>query len=558
LILLRLIRFSFPVNPVLPVVCWEILFLNLYSTLRQLKMEEGKETFLSASLSANSMTSSERYNASTLLDANLAAGRGARTALYFGDERISYDELYARVCAIGWLLHEYGIERENRVLLILGDTPAFPVAFFGALRWGAVPVPVNPLYKAADYRFFLEDSGARLVVVDEAQLEKLDEAFVGYDESVNVIVAEELNELLSDQQRVLIPANTHRDDMAFWLYSSGSTGRPKGVVHLHGSIAATCATYGRNVLQLTEDDIVFGRVLFHAYGLGNVLSFPFAAGAASVLSPARPTPQSIFAAIEKYRPTVLCLVPTLYNALLSDPAGTTADLSSLRRCISAAEPLAPETWRRWQDRFGLPILDGIGSTEMLHIFCSNTADECRPGSSGKPVPGYELKLLDDDGSPVNIGETGHLLVKGASAAAFYWRNREKTRRTMQGEWMVTGDRYRSDADGFYWYEGRADDMLKVGGEWVSPIEMENVLLEHAAVNEAAVVGMDVEGVRRIRAVIILHEAAHDADALKTELQQWCKTRLQRFQYPHFIDFVAELPKTASGKIQRFKLRQETG
>ncbi|MBI3427482.1 MAG: benzoate-CoA ligase family protein [Acidobacteria bacterium] len=502
-------------------------------------------------LSANH---SQRYNASMLLDANLAAGRGARTALYFGNEQISYSELFARVCALGWLLHEYEVVAENRVLLILGDTPAFPVAFFGAMRLGAVPVPVNPLYKAADYRFFLEDTAARLVIADAAHLDKLDEALADYDEAVNVIVAEELDKLLAEQESVLVPANTHRDDMAFWLYSSGSTGKPKGVVHLHSAIPATCETYGRNVLQLTENDIVFGRVLFHAYGLGNALSFPFSVGAASVLSPARPTPSSIFAAIERYRPSVLCLVPTLYNALLNDPACARADLSSLRRCISAAESLAPETWRRWKDRCGLPILDGIGSTEMLHIFCSNTAGECQPGSSGKPVPGYELKLLDDNGSPVSVGETGHLLVKGASAAAFYWRNREKTQRTIQGEWVVTGDRYRCDEDGLYWYEGRADDMLKVGGEWVSPIEMENVLLEHAAVNEAAVVGINVDGVLRIRAVIILTGA--ETPMLKTELQQWCKARLQRFQYPHRIDFVSELPKTASGKIQRFKLRQE--
>jgi benzoate-CoA ligase family protein len=497
----------------------------------------------------------ERHNASTLLDANLEAGRGARTAIHFGDEQISYGELFGRVCAMGWLLHEFGIEREHRVLLILGDTPAFPVAFFGALRIGAIPVPVNPLYKSADYRFFLEDSGARCVIIDEALIDKLDEALTDYDESVRVISTDELDKLLANQQRELIPADTHRDDVVFWLYSSGSTGKPKGVVHTHGAIPAACETYGKHVLELTESDIVYGRVLFHAYGLGNALYFPFHAGAATVLSPARATPENIFATIKRYRPTVLGLVPTLYHALLNDPACAAADLSSVRRCISAAEPLAPETWRRWKDRFGLSILDGIGSTEMLHIFCSNTAKDCQPGSSGKPVPGYELKLLDDDGKPVAIGDTGHLLVKGESAAAYYWRNRDKTRRTMQGEWMVTGDRYRSDAEGFYWYEGRVDDMLKVGGEWVSPIAMENVLLEHSAVNEAAVVGINVDGVLRIRAVIILKKS--ETPELKTELQQWCKARLQRFQYPHLIDFVNELPKTASGKIQRFKLRQET-
>lgn len=499
---------------------------------------------------------SERYNATALLDASLAAGCGARTAIYFGDEQISYDDLFQRVCAMGWALQEFGVARENRVLLILGDTPAFPVAFFGAMRIGAVPVPVNPLYKAPDYRFFLEDSEARIVITDAAYLGKVYEALAEYDEAVKVIVAEDLNELLAGFDGKLISANTHRDDMAFWLYSSGSTGKPKGVVHLHGNIPATCESYARHVLQLTEDDIVFGRVLFHAYGLGNALSFPFHAGAATVLVPDRPAPQSILAGIERYRPTVLCLVPTLYNALLNDPVSARSDLSSLRLCISAAEPLPPETWRRWKDRFGLPILDGIGSTEMLHIFCSNTAVSCRPGSSGKPVPGYELRILDEDGLPVAAGETGNLFVKGASAAPFYWRQCEKSRRTMQGEWMATGDRYRVDEDGFYWYEGRADDMLKVGGEWVSPIEIENVLAEHAVVNEAAVVGVTVEGVMRILAVIVLNAPSLATPSLKTELQELCKAQLQRFQYPHFIDFVDELPKTASGKIQRFKLRQE--
>jgi benzoate-CoA ligase family protein len=496
---------------------------------------------------------SELYNATMLLDANLAAGRGARTAIYCGDERISYDELHQRVCATGRLLRELGIARENRVLLALGDTPVFPYAFFGALRLGAVPVAVNPLYKASDYQFFLEDSAARVVITDAARLDKVNEAIAARGESVNVIVAEELDKLLAGQDTTLVPADTHRDDMAFWLYSSGSTGKPKGVVHLHRNLPATCETYGRSVLELMENDIVFGRALFHAYGLGNALSFPFSAGAASVLLPGRVTPRGILDAIERYRPTVLCLVPTLYGAILNEESS--GDLSSVRRCISAAEPLAPETWRRWKERFGLEILDGIGSTEMLHIFCSNTARECQPGSSGKAVPGYELKIVDDDGSPVVVGEAGHLLVKGPSAAAFYWRNLEKTQRTMRGEWMVTGDRYRVDADGFYWYEGRADDMLKVGGEWVSPIEIENALLEHAAVNEAAVVGVAIDGVMRIRAVVILDGA--ETPTLKTELQQWCKARLQRYQYPHRIDFVAELPKTASGKIQRFKLREES-
>ncbi len=504
----------------------------------------------------------EKYNAATLIDANLEAGRGAKTAIYFGDERITYRDLFNGVCATGRALRALGAARENRVLLILNDTPAFPAVFFGAMRIGAIPVPVNPLYKASDYLFFLEDSYARVVVTEIAYLDKLWQALDDYDEPVSVIVvdgaapnAHSLAELLAAHGGELPAASVHRDDVAFWLYSSGSTGKPKGVVHLHQDIPVTCETYARHVLRLTEDDIVFGRVLFHAYGLGNALTFPFSYGASTALAPGRPTPRGILDVIERYRPTVLCLVPTLYNAILNDEAAAARDLSSLRFCISAAEPLAPETWRRWKETFGQIIIDGIGSTELLHIFCSNTLETHKPGSSGRPVPGYELRILDDDGRAVAAGETGNLFVKGASAAPYYWHQREKSCRTMQGAWTATGDRYRMDEDGFYWYEGRADDMLKVGGEWVSPIEMENALMEHQAVREAAVVGVSVEGVLRIRAVIIpASQQAFDPNLIE-ELQEWCKARLQRFQYPHIIDFVDELPKTATGKIQRFKLRE---
>jgi benzoate-CoA ligase family protein len=506
--------------------------------------------------------SNDRYNAATLIDANLEAGRGEKTAIWFGDEQITFRHIFSRVCAMGRALQALGVEREERVLLVLGDTPAFPTAFFGAMRIGAVPVPVNPLYR--DYRFFLEDSHARVVITDSSCLEKVAQTKEGYDEAVSIVVADsasriglsiyQLEELLSTYAGELPPAYTHREDIAFWLYSSGSTGNPKGVVHLHEDIPATCGTYARHILQLTERDIVYGRVLFHAYGLGNALTFPFSAGASTVLVPGRPAPRTILETIERYRPTVLCLVPTLYNAILNDPGSASTDLSSLRLCISAAEPLAQETWRRWRETFGQVILDGIGSTEMLHIFCSNTLDEHRPGSSGKPVPGYELRILDNEGRQVKVGETGDLLVKGPSAAPFYWHQREKSRRTMLGEWVATSDRYRVDEEGFYWFEGRADDMLKVGGEWVSSIEIENVLMEHTAVSEAAAVGITVDGVMRVRAVIVLSHEQQPTSAIIEELQEWCKNRLQRFQYPHMIDFVDELPKTATGKIQRYKLR----
>ncbi|MGH9751543.1 MAG: benzoate-CoA ligase family protein [Blastocatellia bacterium] len=509
----------------------------------------------------------EKYNAGALIDAYAEDDRGQKTAIYYGDERVTYDQMFDRICAMGLMLRALGVSRERRVLLILNDTPAFPAAFFGAMRIGAVPVPVNPLYKASDYRFFLEDSYARVVVVEREYLDKLSQALNGYGERVKILTIDgnhwginpedaTLKELGADEdEEAPPPASVHREDMAFWLYSSGSTGKPKAVVHLHQNIPVTYETYARHVLRLTEDDIVLGRALFHAYGLGAALTFPFSCGASTAIVPGRPTPGAILDAIERYRPTVMFLVPTLYNAILNHEGAASRDLSSLRLCVSAAESLAPETWRRWKETFGQTILDGIGSTEMLHIFCSNTLEEHRPGSSGKPVPGYELRILDDDGKPAPPGSAGNLLVKGASAAPFYWHQREKSRRTMQGDWTATGDRYRIDEDGFYWYEGRADDMLKIGGEWVSPIEIENALIEHPAVREAAVIGVLIEGVMRIRAVIIADSQRTSEASFKAELQEWCKTRLQRFQYPHIIDFVDELPKTATGKIQRFRLRE---
>ena len=504
----------------------------------------------------------ERYNASVPLDANLEAGRQDKVAIYCGDERVTYGDLFGRVCAMGRALRALGVGKEQRVLLFLDDTPAFPVAFFGAMRIGAVPVPVNPLYKASDYRYFVEDSDARAVVIEQAYLEKLTQALDGHPEPITVIVAGgraphtyALADLLAGHPGDLAPANTHRDDMAFWLYSSGSTGRPKGVVHLHHDIAVTCETYARHILRLTADDIVFGRVLFHAYGLGNASTFPIWAGASAILRPGRPTPHGILQTVQQFRPTVLCLVPTMYNAILNEPTAAAADLSSIRLCASAAEPLPPETWRRWRETFGVTILDGIGTTELLHIFCSNTPDALKPGSSGRPVPGYALAILDEDGKPVAPGEAGTLHVQGDSATPFYWHQHEKSKEVIRGEWVVTGDRYRVDTEGFYWYEGRADDMIKVGGEWVSPAEMEHALIAHAAVQEVAVVGVPVEGIMRIKAVVVLLSGHTPSPTLVRELQEHCKTHLQRYQYPHTVEFVDDLPRTATGKIQRFRLRE---
>jgi benzoate-CoA ligase len=344
--------------------------------------------------------------------------------------------------------------------------------------------------------------------------------------------------------------------MAFWLYSSGSTGRPKGVVHRQADAAATCETYGASVLGLTDADVTYSTTkLYHAYGLGNGLSFPYWVGATTVLTPGRPSPDAIFSTVETHRPTAFFSVPTLYNALVNAEGAKSRDFSSVRICLSAAEPLPPEVFRRFEDTWGLPIFDGIGSTEMLHIYCSNTAEARKPGSSGRPVPGYELLIRDDDGHPGAPGEVGELLVKGDSALSGYWHHRDRTRRTLIGEYFATGDRYRADEDGFYWYEGRADDMIKVGGLWVSPIEIENVLIEHWAVLEAGVVGVDVDGFMKIRAHVTLRpDLEEPGEGLVGELQNLCKERLQRYQYPHIVRFEKDLPKTMTGKIQRYLLR----
>ena len=503
------------------------------------------------------------YNASLIVDKNLEAGRAEKVAIYCGDEQITYGELARRINRFGHALKDLGVEQEDRVLLVLNDTPSFPTAFFAAIRIGAVPIPVNTLLGADEYRYFVENSRARAVVTDLEHYEKVREALKGYAEPVELILtngraegAQILEDLLEFGEDELAPANTHKDDMAFWLYSSGSTGKPKGTVHLQHDINFTCETYARHVLEVIDSDTTFSASkLFHAYGLGNGISFPYWAGASTVLHPGKPTPQAVLETIQRHKPTLFFTVPTLYNAILNYEGAADYDLSSIRLCASAAEALPPSVWRRWKDTFGSTILDGIGSTEMLHIFLSNTLDALKPGSSGKPVPGYEAKILNDEGYPVKPGEAGFLSVKGDSAAAYYWRNHEKTKATMQGEWVFAGDWYRVDEEGFYWYEGRADDMIKVGGLWVSPVEIEGTLLEHPAVVEAAAVGVPVEGLTRVKAYVILREGYEQSEDLVEELQNWCKDRLKRYQFPHLVDFVEDLPKTVTGKIQRYKLRE---
>jgi benzoate-CoA ligase family protein len=495
----------------------------------------------------------DRYNvAADLLSRNLPS-RAHKVAIHSAAADITYGELCNLAYGAARQLRDVGVRREERILLAGYDSPGWVAVFLGAIHIGAIPVPVNPLLqRSEDYDHYLDDSLARVVAVDANTEEKLVESARRATDPPIVLRLDQIN---GDTEVSTAP--TRRDDMAFWLYSSGSTGKPKAVVHLQHDIPYTCITYAEQVLQIKESDTTFSTTgLFHAYGFGNNLTFPYWVGASTVLHAGRHTPATVLDTIEKRKPTLFFSAPTLYNAILNFDGAKSRNLSSIRHCVAAAEALPAEVWRRWKDAFGLTIIDGVGSTEMLHIYCSNRLDDVRPGSSGKPVPGYELKILDPDGKPVKEGEAGDLYVKGDSALALYWAQHEKSKRSIRGEWFFSGDRYRVDADGYFWYEGRSDDMIKVSGLWVSPIEIEATLLEHPAVAESAVVGIDVGGFARIKAFVIARPTAVTGDALVSELQEHCKTRLQRFQYPHYIEFVTELPKTVTGKIQRYKLREK--
>jgi benzoate-CoA ligase family protein len=507
------------------------------------------------------VASPERVNAGTILDRNLDAGRAESPALITADGVITYAELARLTAAICAHLRERGIEREQRVLMILDDSPAFPATFLGAMRIGAVPVPVNPLDRVDNYAYYLDDSYAKALVADASVLESMEATLAARPDLLVIAVGGDgahtsFDEVVAQAGEELPPPlDTHRDDMAFWLYSSGSTGAPKGVIHTHQDIGVTVDTYAQHVLRVEPHDICYSTTkLFHAYGLGNSLSFPLSAGACSVLVRGRPTPDLIFGTVARERPTLFFSVPALYAAMVKAPLAATADFSSVRACVSAAEPLPAAVLSRWQELTGVPILDGIGSTEMLHIYCSNTLEDLTPGTSGRPVHGYELRVVDEAGLDVPPGTPGDLLVRGASCAAAYWHQSQKTRHCMRGEWFYSGDRYVATADGHYIYQGRADDMIKVGGLWVSPADVEACLVRHPGVSEAAVIGTIVEDISRIKAFVICAQAPEDEAALADELRQWCKQHLRRYEYPHLVEFVDDLPRTATGKVQRFKLR----
>lgn len=491
--------------------------------------------------------------ASELLDQN-AVQRGDKTALYFGSEKITYATVLENVNRFANILSELNIKPTERVLIHLPDSPAFVYAFLGSIKYGAWPVPVNTMLEKKDYEYLLADSEARVLVTEKASAAACAKtSHLCY----RLFSDDGLDAWLS---RVSRDADTHparEDDIAFWLYSSGSTGRPKGTPHKHMDMLFTAESYGRHIVRITEDDIVFSvSRLFFAYGLGNSLSLPFRHGASTVLLSSPPSPENVMDVLAHYQPTLFFGVPTQYNSLLKRMNGTR--FPSIRACASAGEALPPEVFRKWKEKTGLPILDGIGSTEALHIFISNRGEEFREGTSGKLVPGFEAKIVDASGDEVPAGETGHLLIRGRSLTPGYWnRPQENAEKIDANGWFHTGDMY-SQEDGFFTYQGRGDDMLKVGGIWVSPVEIENVLMEHGAVHECAVVGHEIEGLIKPFAYVVPESEAapteKDRAELGDRLLQYAGSRLPRFKCPWGVIFPEELPKTATGKIQRFKLR----
>jgi benzoate-CoA ligase len=496
------------------------------------------------------------------------AGRADKLAYLDDRGRLSYGELEMQARRLAAGLLALGVRREERVFLLMHDCNEWPVSFLGCLYAGIVPVAVNTLLTADDYAFMLRHSRAQAALVSAALLPTLTAAMAKAPSEVRHVVVAQAEGALPPQTvsfDALVAANeplaeaapTHRDDPAFWLYSSGSTGRPKGAVHTHANLWWTAELYARPVLGLTERDVCFSAAkLYFAYGLGNALTFPLSVGASVVVMAERPTPDAVFkrwtAADAATRPTVFFGAPTGFAGILASPALPAREAVKLRMCSSAGEALPGEIGQRFERQFGVSIIDGIGSTEMLHIFISNRPGDVRYGTTGKPVEGYEVELRGEDGRPVADGEVGDLYIRGPSAALMYWSDRERSRETFQGGWTKSGDKYSRDADGYYTYAGRSDDMLKVSGVWVSPFEVESTLMQHPAVLEAAVIGVeDRDGLVKTKAFVVVKAGQATSDA---ELKAFVKERLAPYKYPRSFEFVDELPKTATGKIQRFRLR----
>ena len=506
------------------------------------------------------------YNfAADVLQSNLAAGRADKPAYMDGRRTLTYRALAERVSRFGAALRGMGIRREERVLLAMLDTVDWPTAFLGCLKSGIVAVPVNTLLTEDDYRFMLADSRAKCLVVSEALFPKFEKLIKESPDLEHVIVSGDnprgyrlFEDVIGADEPEDYTAPTTSDDIAFWLYTSGSTGTPKGAVHVHASLKITADLYGTPIADLRENDVVYSVAkLFFAYGLGNAMTFPLTVGATTVLNPERPTPDGVAALLKQYPVTVFFAVPTFYAAFLASNSAPTRDEVKIRRCISAGEALPEQIAKGWQERYGVEISDGLGTTEMLHIYLTNQPGATKYGTTGRPVPGYDIKLIGDDGEPVPQGEMGELYVRGPTSAIMYWNNRAKSRSTFQGEWTRSGDKYIEDEDGYYICCGRADDMLKVSGMYVSPFEVEAALSSHPEVLEAAVVGwFDEQRLIKPKAFVVLKLPEKATDELVNALQAHVKQKLAPFKYPRWIEFRAELPKTATGKIQRFKLRSE--
>jgi benzoate-CoA ligase len=495
------------------------------------------------------------------------AGRADRIAYIDDRARLTYGELAQRIRRCASVLREHSLRREERVLLLAHDSIDWPVAFLGAIDAGIVPVAVNTLLTADDYAYMLTHSRARAAIVSAALLPVLERAMQSGPNDIETVWVIGPTDALPANRRDFSrdvanaqpgePATTRADDAAFWLYSSGSTGAPKGTVHTHANAYWTDVLYAQNVLRLTEDDVCFSAAkLFFAYGLGNALTFPLSAGATTLLMAERPTPQAVFRRLVDARPTVFFGVPTLYAAMLAAPDLPPRSAVAMRVCASAGEALPRDIGERYTAHFGCEILDGIGSTEMLHIFLSNRAGHVQYGTTGVPVPGYDVELRGEDGRPVADGEVGDLYIRGPSAALMYWTSHAKSRGTFQGEWTKSGDKYARREDGCYVYAGRADDMLKVSGLYVSPFEVEAALVQHPAVLEAAVIGKpDADGLTKTKAFVVLKPGQVAGAGLEEALKTFVKDKLAPYKYPRHIEFIPELPKTATGKIQRFRLRE---
>ncbi len=509
----------------------------------------------------------QTYNAVTdLLDHNLKKGRGDKLAFIDPYRRRTYGELQAQSCRVAHLLTRLNIRQEQRVALIMLDSVDYPAIFFGAMRAGVVPVLLNTMLPAEQYAYVLKDCRARALFISPQLLSSVEPVLPRLSDLEHLIIVGEppigtkfktLQDSLEGLPKEFETAETHPDEPAFWLYSSGSTGMPKGVKHVHTSLMETAKLYGQGVLGMREDDVVFSAAkLFFAYGLGNSLTFPMSVGATAVLLDERPTPAKVFEVMHREQPTMFFGAATGYAGMLVDPACTPDKGSQrLRLCVSAGEALPEHVGLKWRERFGCDILDGIGSTEMLHIYVSNAPGDVKYGTTGRAVPGYDVRLVDENGSDVGEGEIGEMLVRGPSAAEGYWNQREKSRSTFEGRWMRTGDKFMRDSEGRYTYCGRSDDMFKVSGIWVSPFEVENALISHPSVLEAAVVpAADHDGLLKPKAFIVLNNKQANG-SLDDALKEHVKRSIGPWKYPRWIEVVDELPKTATGKIQRFKLRE---